>query len=359
MKARAFGVIIVLDKAAPDGVTNQAIELARYLKSEGASVFMLVGRADRPLDEMPGVEVRFAPEAFKPFFGWFALRRLASEFTVGYRVVHAASSASLPCAEALAKRLSLPVIVTIHRAVQKKFAKTVRESGARWVVAVSDSVRSALANETGVERGRLLTIPDGVSPARYPVSIPKLDGKRRPVVGTLARLVPEKGVAVFLRAAALINQEAPGAEFVVAGRGPEEKRLSSLTTDLGLREHVTFLFDYVPPSSVIPVFDVFVSASLEEGLGLGIIEAAACGKPVVATSVGGVFDTVIDGKTGFIVPPNDPKAISTKVLYLLSHPAEAAAMGAEARDFVAERFNIAKSGKAYIDLYESLEAAKT
>ena len=359
MKARAFGVIMVLDKAAPDGVTNQAIELARYLKSEGASVFMLVGRSDRPLDEMPGVEVRIAPEAFKPFFGWFALRRLASEFSVGYRVVHAASPSSLPCAEALAKRLSLPVIVTIHRAVPKSYEKIVRKSNARWVVAVSDSVRSVLVNETGVERSRLLTIPDGVSPDRYPVSVPKLDGKRRPVVGTLARLVPEKGVAVFLRAAALINQEAPGAEFVVAGRGPEEKRLSSLTTDLGLREHVTFLLDYVPPSSVIPVFDVFVSASLEEGLGLGIIEAAACGKPVVATSVGGAFDTVIDGKTGFIVPPNDPKAIAAKVMYLLGHPAEAAAMGTDARDFVAERFNIAKSGKAYIDLYEGLETPKT
>ena len=171
MKAKTIDVILVLDRAAPDGVTNQAVELARYLNSEGASVFFLVGRTERPLDEMPGVDVRVMPEAFRPVVGWFALRRLAAELPVGYRVVHAASASSLPAAQALAERLSLPVMVTVHRSAGGSLAAVLKKSSARWIVSVSEALRSTLVNQVGLERSRMKMIPDGITPERYPEAV--------------------------------------------------------------------------------------------------------------------------------------------------------------------------------------------
>ncbi|MBN1809380.1 MAG: glycosyltransferase family 4 protein [Planctomycetes bacterium] len=357
MKARSFGVIIVLDRASPDGVTNQALDLARYLHSEGISVFLLTGRRDRPIDDIPGVDIRSIPEITRPLIGWFALRGLAGELPVGYRVVHAASASSVPVARVLASKLSLPLSVSVHRNAGGSDAAALRSCRARAIVAVSEAVRVDLVNSVGVDRSVVTMIHDGIVPERYPSAIPDLRDKSRPVIGTLARLVPEKGLPVLLRAAVIVQKDAPGVELVIAGQGPEEKRLGALAGDLGIRDRVSFLFDYVPPESVIPVFDVYVSAALEEGLGLGLIEAAACGKPVIATAVGGAFDAVVDGRTGFLVPPDNPDALAQKILWLLQHPREAAVMGQEGRDMAAEKFAMSATGGAYAALFAELADA--
>jgi glycosyltransferase involved in cell wall biosynthesis len=103
--------------------------------------------------------------------------------------------------------------------------------------------------------------------------------------------------------------------------------------------------------------DVFTLPSLSEGLPLSLLEAMAAGIPTVVTKVGGMPEVVHDGRTGFIVPPSDPDALASKILFLLENPAIAAKMGAAGRSHVRERFSLDKMMAEYRDLYRKALAS--
>ena len=99
----------------------------------------------------------------------------------------------------------------------------------------------------------------------------------------------------------MILKEIPSANLLIAGQGPEEADLKKLTQDLSLTDHVHFKNTINQTQDLLPAFDVFVMPSLMEGLGLSVMEAQACGIPVVASRVGGLVDLIEDGKSGFLV----------------------------------------------------------
>jgi glycosyltransferase involved in cell wall biosynthesis len=102
--------------------------------------------------------------------------------------------------------------------------------------------------------------------------------------------------------------------------------------------------------------DVFVLPSLSEGLPLSLLEAMAAGKPIVATSVGGVPEVVRDGHTGFLVPPCDPDALAARVLFVLQDPAVASQVAAAGRARVREAFSLETMVAEYRALYEDVLA---
>lgn len=157
------------------------------------------------------------------------------------------------------------------------------------------------------------------------------------LVGTVARLDPWKGHDVFLRAAARVAAEHPGARFVVVGgavlawQGDQLTRLRKITAELGLSERVHFtghVDDVVP---WIDALDVVASASRGETFGLSLVEAMALGKPVVATDCGGPSEIVDDGVTGLLVPVDDHEALAAALSHLLADPQRRAELGSRAR----------------------------
>lgn len=151
-----------------------------------------------------------------------------------------------------------------------------------------------------------------------------------PVVGFSARLVPVKAVDVFLRALEVVLAQLPAAHAVIAGDGPEGERIAAAQASAtGDRIHwAGWLADM---AAFYADVDLVALSSVNEGTPISLIEAAAAGRPVVATAVGGVPEVVVDGETGALVASGDHEALAASILLLARDPALRARMGAAAR----------------------------
>ena len=249
--------------------------------------------------------------------------------------------------------LDLPLVSTFHTLDRVKAEVDEAEFGVRAeaearVVECSDGLLASCDEEArqlvrlyGAPPDRIEIVAPGVdhaffSPgdrgqARRALSLPA-DGPMLLFVGRIQRL---KGTSVAVRALAELRSRFPGAYLVIVGgpSGPtgetEIAGLHALVDDLGLHDHVRF----VPPqphellSTYYRAADVAVVPSRSESFGLVALEAAACGRPVVAAAVGGLRTIVEDGRTGFLVDGRDPAAYARAVEKLLASPDDAAAMG--------------------------------
>lgn len=173
----------------------------------------------------------------------------------------------------------------------------------------------------------------------------------RPVIGTVARLHRQKGVVNLLRAAPQILSTFPEIKIAVVGDGPQSGSLRREAQRLGLEGRLLFLGERKDAASVMALFDVFVLPSLWEGLPFVLVEAAALGKPIVATAVDGVPEILEDGKTGLLVPPKDPSALADAVIRLLKDKKEAYRLGAMARTLVPPRFPLRRMIEQTQNLY--------
>jgi glycosyltransferase involved in cell wall biosynthesis len=216
---------------------------------------------------------------------------------------------------------------------------------------------------------RVLDISNGVDtkrfstdPARRAAGRARLSIGAVPLVMIAGHLSAVKGYPVFLRAAAAIRQEHPhchfaalGGETISDGYGAD-LRAEANALGLGGCMHFLGFRDDVP--EVMAAADVIVLPSWSEGLPLAVLEAMACGKPVVATPVGGVARAVVDGVTGLLVPPGEPGRLAAAIGALLHDPAAAERMGTEGRRRVEERYSLDRFTRSVDALYAALLAAK-
>jgi glycosyltransferase involved in cell wall biosynthesis len=176
-------------------------------------------------------------------------------------------------------------------------------------------------------------IPSGPDPEiRAELGIP-VDA---PLVGTVGRLDFQKAPLDFVRMAARVAATHPGTHFAMIGDGELLEDAREEARGLGVA--VTFSGFHPDAARIAASFDVFVISSLYEGLGRGLTEALASGRPVAATAVNGVIDLIEPGSTGLLAPPADPEALARSVIWLLEHPEEARRMGEAGRDRVRALF---------------------
>lgn len=214
----------------------------------------------------------------------------------------------------------VPALVTLHNAVQVKgiegqglrLAEAALSRRTRGFIAVSAWLKNYAIQWLGLKEEAIEVITNGLD---LPPELPPWHEK--PVVGIVARLVPGKGVDIFLRSLAHLRLLVPGIRGVVLGDGPQRLRLESLAHHLGLGASVRFYGHCSDVPQRLKQMAVFVLPTRSEGLGVSIMEAMAAGTPVVASRVGGVPELVIQGQTGILVSPDDPQAIVEGVLKIL------------------------------------------
>jgi glycosyltransferase involved in cell wall biosynthesis len=229
-----------------------------------------------------------------------------------------------------------------------------RLSGARAVdvhIAVSDFLRQRI--EDGSRP--VVTIPNGVDLDVFCPS-PSSRSKDEFVIGCMSRLIPGKGVEDVIVAAREVVPR--GARLRIAGDGPERSQLERLAEQLGIRECVEFL-GWLHEASDVAAFwnecDVAVAAPNDwvESFGLAAVEAMACGRPVVATRGGALPETVVHGRTGFLVEPRDTHALKAALLAYLDDVSLAIEHGTAAREWCEKRFDIQQCAEAYAGLFQS------
>jgi glycosyltransferase involved in cell wall biosynthesis len=188
----------------------------------------------------------------------------------------------------------------------------------------------------------------GIDLARFASGTPALEGT---IVGNVARLAEQKGHRTLLDAAALVHARRPGVRFAIAGDGELRQELEQQAKELG--DHVAMLGNRSDVPDLLASFAVFAFPSRFEGLCVAVIEAQAAGVPVVATAVGGIRETVVDGETGFLVPVGDAEALAERILHVLEHPDEARRVADEARRRV-QAFSEERMVAETLALYERL-----
>ena len=208
------------------------------------------------------------------------------------------------------------------------------------------------ADERRVRRLRLAApekvklIRNGVAPPTMPAGFDPAAKKRDlglgggPLVGAVSRLHRQKGLIHLVRAAALFGTLLPEAAVAVVGGGPLRESLENEARKWGLGNRFRFLGERADAPEILASFDVFVLPSLWEGLPYALVEAAAAGRPIVATAIDGVLEVVRDGETGLLVPPANPEALSAAILRLLGDPALARRLGRAAREQIPPRFGM-------------------
>ena len=232
-------------------------------------------------------------------------------------------------------------------------------------IAVARPHAGYLVEKEGCPADRVRVIPNGVDVENFHPRWPDRTLARKlslpegaPVVGIVAALRPEKNHELFLRSAARVRRQVPGARFLIAGDGPQRDALETLAHELSLSEAVHFLGTRSDVPEVLSLIDVLVLTSHAEANPVSILEAMAAEKPVVATRVGSVPETVLDGVTGCLAAPGDEAAIAERVVELLRDPERAAAMGRAGREHVIAHWSVQQMVEGYQDLIAGIYALK-
>ena len=172
------------------------------------------------------------------------------------------------------------------------------------------------------------------------------------IVVVVANLIPYKGHFDFLEAARIVKDRIPGTTFCLVGEDRGIKRnLERTARDLGIHDHVKFMGQRSDTPDVLAASDLSVLPSHEEGFSNVILESMAAGLPVVATRVGGNLEAVVDGVTGWLVPPQKPKVMAEKIVDLLKDPHKARSWGEKGKERVKRFFTVEQMVEKHLALY--------
>jgi glycosyltransferase involved in cell wall biosynthesis len=230
-------------------------------------------------------------------------------------------------------------------------------------IAVSNVIARMLV-EDGIPQDRIAVVHDGV-PIGTIDKTPVADVHKElwlphgsPVIGNVAALVPHKGQKDLIAAAAKVVRAVPDARFVILGEGELRPVLEQQVKSLGLERHV-FLPGFRPDAlSLQKSFDIFVMSSITEGLGSAMLDALACGVPVVGTRAGGIPEAIDHGRTGLLVKPHSPDELAAAIVRLLQDPELRARLGTAGRAHVESEFSVDRMVEGTLAVYQSRLAAR-
>jgi glycosyltransferase involved in cell wall biosynthesis len=271
-----------------------------------------------------------------------------------------------------ASRLHLPHVWHVHELitdpylVRRLIAGMINRYSTR-VVAISEAVAAHLLADAPALAGRISVIYDAVDADRFS---PAVDGSvlraawgatpQDVLTGVVGRISAWKGQAFFLRAFARALRSQPALKAVIVGDvAPGENwrkdELHSLAAELGVAQRVVWAGYHEDAPEVMAALDILALPSIRpEPFGMVVIEAMASGKPVIATAHGGPLESVVDGKTGLLVSPDDPEKMAAALVRLSENRGLRAEMGANGRHRAIDVFGFQQHVQAFQNLYREL-----
>ncbi len=236
------------------------------------------------------------------------------------------------------------------------------------VVAVSEAVRQDYIKQTGTAPEKCVVLYNGIDISLFDKNKPAVDererwgiGRQDKVVGIIARLVPQKDHLTFIQAAQHICRVIPQVKFLIVGeeegRGGVLEKLNITIAELGLTRQVIFTGTRKNIAELLGIMDVSVLSSIREGFSNVVLESMAAGVPMVVTDVGGNAEAILDGVTGFVVPPRSPQALAQAIINILQDDTLAASMCRASRER-AKLFSLDAMYENTITLYQGLSNEK-
>jgi len=234
-----------------------------------------------------------------------------------------------------------------------KFSETMLRTSYKYADLILPVSSSYVASELelGADRNRIRIVSNGIDCHKFSPNSSRNDAK--PVVGCFARVVPVKDQMTFIRACKKVIEK-HRVDFVIVGEIQDSQyyhECQTLVQELELTENIEFI-GYV--DNLLEWYhrvDIFVLTSLWEGIPLTLLEAMSCGLPCICTAVGGVPDILCDPSVGYVVPPNDPGSLASRICQLLEDETLRAEIGKRARESVEEKYTIQRMGSRILSAY--------
>lgn len=223
--------------------------------------------------------------------------------------------------------------------------------GITRVMANSEGVRTMLIEEEKIDPAKIELIYNGVNldqfriPSKEKGAVPpvrdlRLEPGDRPIV-VVANLWPVKGHEILFEAAVRVIADYPTAKFVLVGTGAARRAiLEARARELAIDKRILFLGPRQDVPQILPQMEISVLPSLAEGFSNAILESMAAGLPMVATDVGGNREAIVEGETGFLVPPRDPETLADRILRLLGDREGGQRMGKAGRQRIETTFSL-------------------
>lgn len=370
--------VLELIRTASGGMKQHYISLAKGLKGAGFEVLAACNFDATTMEELRDEGIKVCPfhlpGEIQPHMDAIRAVEIANMIVKhGVDVLHCHGFKAGVVGRVGAILAGCPKVYTVHNSVLSSFhgmrrtmlskiekALTRRTEG---IVAVSNALKLELERECGIPGDKVTVIYNGIS---LPLVGKGQNVRRRlgikpeaVVVGSVARLIPSKGIHYLLDAIPLIKNCCENVCFMIVGDGPYERALKMRTEDLGIEDDVIFTGYVTPVWDYLDAMDVFVLPSLSEGLSVSILEAMAMGKPVIASSVGGIPEIITHGKNGYLVPPGDPAALACAIICLIKNAHLRESLACKGRERVMTHFLVEKMVEVTAQLLEKCVCVKT
>jgi glycosyltransferase involved in cell wall biosynthesis len=349
-------VLLLAGRLEVRGRSRQTMHLSRLLPEHRVKPSLLCSDA-RVITkaQREGIDVQEVTYLQSPLFGRIAEALAARDMEDDPPdLIHIQHRGVLSIGRRLAYRLERPYVVSIHDYLGPRELLRFEWQWCRGIIAVSESVKNELTENSRIPAERITVIHSGVNAPPADAIGEVLQPNRAPVIGTAGPLEAVKGLRYFIDAAPLVMAEHPEVEFLIAGAGPEERNLRRQVQELGIAQHVTFVPAMMDLHNSLMAMDVFVLPSLKQGLGTIMLEAMVRSRPVIATGAGGVYSAVADNQTGLLVPPRDSAALAARVNELLNDPLRARRIGRTARETVMASFPVERMVAQTATLYRGV-----
>jgi len=233
-----------------------------------------------------------------------------------------------------------------------------------YFLVVSSVLEQAMIQGHGIPREKVIKIYNGIETDHYKPHDQEV-GRRRVrqeysvndreiLIGSLGRLVWQKGFEYFLRSIPILIQDIAKVKFMLVGEGPLRQELERLAISLGIRDRLVFTGYRSDIRDMMAAMDVVVIPSILEGFPMITLEAMAMEKPIVATAIDGIMEQITDGKEGLLIAPKSPPALAQAVKRLVDDTDYARSLGINARAKVVRDFSVDKMITETIKVYETL-----
>ena len=368
-----YRLAYVIKSMSVGGSQTHLMQVFRLIdRTRFAPALFCLGNEGTLLDEVRQLDVPvFTPGAGATFKGLGLVSRVARLRRAfrAYRpaVVHNYLLRANLAGSIGARLAGVPVVLCSKRGChERRGAKLIAAKVGNYladrVTVNAYAVRDFVHANEGCPVDKMVVIPSGIDTARFrPCAGGQIrEGLGLPadqrLVGSVTRARAVKGVADFVRAVGVARRERGDVHAVIIGEVAMDDGLRAMVHEAGLDGHLSLLGRRADMPEVYGALDLLVSSSRGEGMSNAILEAMAVEIPVVATSVGGTVEVVDHGRSGLLVPAQDPAALGAAIAEVMADPARAQAMGRIGRRIVEERYSAQAMVRQMEGLYESLLA---
>lgn len=277
-------------------------------------------------------------------------------------VLHAHTRVTQVLAFWASKLTGVPVVTTCHGFYKRRLGRRILPAWGDCAIAISQGVADHLHNDFKLPLEKVVLINNGVDLNALDEAYGRQDPARareaygftldEPVIGSISRLVSDKGHEYLIRAIALLKEEFPKIKLLIVGEGKHKASLQELAASLKLQDNVVFTGNVMDVTQTIAAMDIFALPAIwREGFGLSIAEAMACRKPVIVSNIWALNTLIRNGETGILIEPKNSEILAEALADLIHEPARRKRIGEAARAMVEEHFSILRMAGEIAETY--------